>query len=63
MTYEVHATDYQSPGALAQMVRDHFTILKVGPCLTNAYREAIFALSHIETEWLEKKRIPTIRDP
>jgi D-tagatose-1,6-bisphosphate aldolase subunit GatZ/KbaZ len=65
MTYEVHATDYQSPGALKQMVRDHFTILKVGPCLTNAYREAIFALSHIETEWLEKKkgcRLSGIRD-
>ncbi len=56
MTYEVHATDYQSPRAIAQMVRDHFTILKVGPCLTNAYREAIFALSHIEAEWLANKK-------
>ena len=56
LTYEVHATDYQSPEAIERMVRSHFTILKVGPCLTNAYREAIFALSHIETEWLEKKR-------
>jgi D-tagatose-1,6-bisphosphate aldolase subunit GatZ/KbaZ len=56
MTYEVHAADYQTPDALMQMIRDHFTILKVGPCLTNAYREAIFALSHIETAWLEKKK-------
>ncbi len=56
MTYEAHATDYQSPDTIARMVRDHFTILKVGPCLTYAYREAVFALSHIETEWLDKKR-------
>jgi D-tagatose-1,6-bisphosphate aldolase subunit GatZ/KbaZ len=55
MTYEIHATDYQTPDALAQMVRDHFTLLKTGPCLTNAYREALFALSHIETDWLTVK--------
>jgi D-tagatose-1,6-bisphosphate aldolase subunit GatZ/KbaZ len=34
------------------MVQDHFAILKVGPWLTFAYREAIFALSAIEREWL-----------
>ncbi|MEJ2476832.1 MAG: class II D-tagatose-bisphosphate aldolase, non-catalytic subunit, partial [Desulfobacterales bacterium] len=55
MTYEVHATDYQTSEALVQMVRDHFTLLKAGPCLTNAYREALFALSHIETDWLTGK--------
>jgi D-tagatose-1,6-bisphosphate aldolase subunit GatZ/KbaZ len=55
MTYEIHATDYQPPEALAQMVRDHFPLLKTGPCLTNAYREALFALSHIETDWLTGK--------
>jgi D-tagatose-1,6-bisphosphate aldolase subunit GatZ/KbaZ len=37
------------------MVRDHFTLLKAGPCLTNAYREALFALSHIEIDWLAGK--------
>jgi D-tagatose-1,6-bisphosphate aldolase subunit GatZ/KbaZ len=55
MTYEIHATDYQTSEALAQMVRDHFTLLKAGPCLTNAYRETLFALSHIETDWLTGK--------
>ncbi|MEN8807384.1 MAG: class II D-tagatose-bisphosphate aldolase, non-catalytic subunit [Desulfobacterales bacterium] len=55
MTYEIHATDYQTPEALAKMVRDHFPLLKAGPCLTNAYREALFALSHIETDWLTGK--------
>ena len=32
------------------MVEDHFAILKVGPALTFAYREAIFALAMIENE-------------
>jgi len=52
MTYEIHSTDFQPPDALHQLVRDHFTLLKVGPCLTFAFREAVFALAHIETEWM-----------
>ena len=36
LVYEAHSTDYQSPSALAQMVQDHFAILKVGPWLTFA---------------------------
>ncbi len=50
--YEAHSTDYQTSLALRQMVRDHFAILKVGPWLTFAFREAVFALSEIEQEWL-----------
>lgn len=50
LVYEAHSTDYQSPIALAQMVEDHFAILKVGPWLTFAFREAVFALSSIERE-------------
>ena len=50
MTFEIHAADYQTPSALNQMVRDHFTLLKIGPCLTFALREALFALAHIENE-------------
>ncbi len=50
MTFEIHAVDYQAPSALKQMVRDHFTLLKIGPCLTFALREALFALAHIENE-------------
>lgn len=52
MTYEVHSADYQASAAIRRMIRDHFTILKVGPSLTNAYREAVFSLSSIENEWL-----------
>ncbi|HYA64837.1 MAG TPA: class II D-tagatose-bisphosphate aldolase, non-catalytic subunit [Candidatus Sulfotelmatobacter sp.] len=50
--YEAHSTDYQTREALRQMVKDHFAILKVGPWLTFAFREAVFALEAIEREWL-----------
>jgi D-tagatose-1,6-bisphosphate aldolase subunit GatZ/KbaZ len=56
LTYEAHSTDYQRKDDLRQMVRDHFAILKVGPWLTFAFREAVFALANIETEWLSRKR-------
>ncbi len=50
LVYEAHSTDYQTPLALKQMVEDHLAILKVGPWLTFALREAIFALSFMEEE-------------
>lgn len=53
--YEAHSTDYQSRAALRQMVLDHFAILKVGPWLTFAFREAVFALAAIEKELLSGK--------
>ena len=56
LVYEAHSTDYQTPGALQEMVRDHFAILKVGPWLTFAYREAVFALEAVEKEWLGAAR-------
>ena len=52
LVYEAHSTDYQSCRALQQMVEDHFAILKVGPALTFAFREAVFALAMMEQEWL-----------
>lgn len=48
--FEAHSTDYQTSQALKEMVRDHFAILKVGPALTFALREAIFALAMMEDE-------------
>ena len=54
--YEAHSTDYQTPAALRQMVRDHFAILKVGPWLTFTFREAVFALAAIEEEWLGNRK-------
>ena len=56
LVYEAHSTDYQRPSALAQMVEDHFAILKVGPWLTFAFREVVFALSAIEREWLAHRK-------
>jgi D-tagatose-1,6-bisphosphate aldolase subunit GatZ/KbaZ len=52
LVYEAHSTDYQSREKLRELVRDHFAILKVGPGLTFAYREAVFALAMIEADWL-----------
>jgi D-tagatose-1,6-bisphosphate aldolase subunit GatZ/KbaZ len=60
LVYEAHSTDYQPPSALAQMMEDHFAILKVGPALTFTFREAIFALSAIERECLAGTRGVTI---
>lgn len=60
--YEAHSTDYQTPTALREMVRDHFAILKAGPCLTFAFREAVFALAAMEEEWLgSRKGVTTSR--
>lgn len=56
IVYEAHSTDYQSTQSLRQMVEDHFAILKVGPWLTFAFREAIFALSAIERELLSQRK-------
>jgi len=48
MVFEGHSTDYQPRPALRDMVRDGVIILKVGPALTFALREALFALENIE---------------
>tara|TARA_R110002073_G_scaffold103980_2_gene235316 strand:- start:413 stop:1690 length:1278 start_codon:yes stop_codon:yes gene_type:complete len=46
--FEAHSTDYQAPENYKSLVRDHFAILKVGPQLTFAMREALYALSYVE---------------
>lgn len=50
LVFEAHSTDYQTPENLAQLVRDHWAILKVGPGLTFNLREGLFALAKIEDE-------------
>jgi len=50
LVFEAHSTDYQRPAQLRELVEDHWAILKVGPGLTFAMREALFALAHIESE-------------
>jgi D-tagatose-bisphosphate aldolase class II non-catalytic subunit len=47
--FEAHSTDYQPVTALAALVNDGFAILKVGPGLTFALREALYGLDQIAT--------------
>jgi D-tagatose-bisphosphate aldolase class II non-catalytic subunit len=48
--FEAHSTDYQTESCLADLVAGRFAILKVGPELTFAYREAVFAMASIEQQ-------------
>jgi D-tagatose-1,6-bisphosphate aldolase subunit GatZ/KbaZ len=50
LVFEAHSTDYQTRANLAALVKDHWAVLKVGPALTFAMREALFALAAIEDE-------------
>ncbi|HZY67769.1 MAG TPA: D-tagatose-bisphosphate aldolase, class II, non-catalytic subunit [Devosia sp.] len=50
LLYEAHSTDYQSTEGLRALVRDGFGILKVGPWLTFALREALYGLDSIARE-------------
>ena len=50
IAFEAHSTDYQPATALRQLVDDGFAILKVGPGLTFALREALFGLDAIAAE-------------
>ena len=65
LIFEAHSTDYQTQQALKDLVRDHFAILKVGPALTFALREAVFALAMIENELIpfqERSNIISVLD-
>ncbi len=55
LVFEGHSTDYQTAEAMKEMVEDGIAILKVGPALTFALREALFALNHIENELLKTR--------
>lgn len=54
MVFEAHSTDYQTGASLRALVEDHFAILKVGPWLTFAFREGVFALAAIEEALCER---------
>ena len=47
VVFEAHSTDYQSARSLRELVLGGFAILKVGPGLTFAMREALYALDAI----------------
>jgi D-tagatose-1,6-bisphosphate aldolase subunit GatZ/KbaZ len=50
LVFEAHSTDYQKPSGLRALVEDHFAILKVGPAVTFALRETLWALAEIGRE-------------
>ena len=50
LVFEAHSTDYQLDEGLRALVENHWAVLKVGPWLTFALREAVFALAAIEDE-------------
>jgi len=52
LVFEAHSTDYQGEGPLSDLVCDGFPILKVGPELTFALREALYALDLIASDLL-----------
>jgi D-tagatose-1,6-bisphosphate aldolase subunit GatZ/KbaZ len=63
LVFEAHSTDYQTPANLRSLVEDHWAILKVGPGLTFAMREALYALAAIENELVpaaERSELPSV---
>lgn len=65
LVFETHSTDYQTSSAVSALIRNHFAILKIGPELTHAVGEALFALSHIEEELVreaDRANLPEICD-
>ncbi|WP_337267258.1 D-tagatose-bisphosphate aldolase, class II, non-catalytic subunit [Oryzifoliimicrobium ureilyticus] len=62
MVFEAHSTDYQTPEALRQLVDDGFAILKVGPGLTFALREALYGLDAIASFLNPSARAQTLME-
>jgi D-tagatose-1,6-bisphosphate aldolase subunit GatZ/KbaZ len=63
MVFEAHSTDYQTGEALTALVADGWGVLKVGPGLTFALREALFALAAVQDELSpadERSRLPAV---
>ncbi len=60
--FEAHSTDYQLKENLKHLVKDHFAILKVGPGLTFAMREGIFALAAIEKQIIADDKCSNIEE-
>ncbi|WP_037038019.1 class II D-tagatose-bisphosphate aldolase non-catalytic subunit [Pseudovibrio sp. JE062] len=55
VVFEAHSTDYQLDNAFPRLANMGFAILKVGPALTFAYRQAIYALDQM-LDWLEEDK-------
>lgn len=63
LCFEAHSTDHQRPEALSRLAETGFAVLKVGPALTFAWREAIYALDVLADMMLgEARRGPSVRE-
>ncbi len=65
LVFEAHSTDYQPVESLTELVRDGFAILKVGPGLTFAMREALYALDRMAMEmtpWWQGSSLMTVME-
>ena len=62
LVFEAHSTDYQSRASLRALVRDGFAILKVGPGLTFALREALYGLDAIDAILHKDRAAPSLPD-
>jgi D-tagatose-1,6-bisphosphate aldolase subunit GatZ/KbaZ len=51
LSFEAHSTDYQQPSVFVALTQRNFGVLKVGPALTFAYRQAVYALDAVAT-WM-----------
>lgn len=60
--FEAHSTDYQGRKALTELVASGFAILKVGPGVTFALREALYGLDHIADFLFPGKRQQSLRE-
>ncbi|AYG61817.1 D-tagatose-bisphosphate aldolase, class II, non-catalytic subunit [Rhizobium jaguaris] len=62
IVFEAHSTDYQSREALRSLVLGGFAILKVGPGLTFALREALYGLDQIAAFLHPQARKQTLQE-
>ena len=54
--FEGHSTDFQFPSSLRNMAEDGIKILKVGPSITYALREALINMCEIEKNYIKKNK-------
>ncbi len=62
IAFEGHSTDFQKKENLYKMVENNTAILKVGPALTFALREALFSLECIEKEIISVDKRSNLRE-
>ncbi len=55
IAFEAHSTDYQRDAVYPDLAGRHFAVLKVGPALTFAYRQALYALDAM-SQWVDPAR-------